>query len=86
MSERDSYQPGVPCWVDNLVPDVDVALRFYAALFGWEFDGPGPGGYYVAKLRGRNVAGVGQAPAGSTPGQSTAPSCRTRSPSEDCLC
>jgi predicted enzyme related to lactoylglutathione lyase len=64
MSERDSYQPGVPCWVDNLVPDLDAALRFYAELFGWEFDGPGPGDYYVAKLRGRDVAGVGAQPPG----------------------
>jgi uncharacterized protein len=64
MSERETYQPGVPCWVDTLQPDVDAALRFYAALFGWEFDGPGPGDYYVAKLRGRDVAGVGARPPG----------------------
>ncbi len=64
MSERDGYQPGVPCWVDNLVPDVEAALRFYGELFGWEFDGPGPGDYYVAKLRGRDVAGIGAQPPG----------------------
>jgi predicted enzyme related to lactoylglutathione lyase len=71
MSERDSYAPGVPCWVDNLVGDVDGALRFYRELLGWEFDGPGPGNYYVAKMRGRDVAGVGQAPAGVSPGWNT---------------
>lgn len=71
MSERDSYPPGVPCWVDNLVGDVGEALRFYGELLGWEFDGPGPGNYYVAKVRGRDVAGVGQAPEGVSPGWNT---------------
>jgi predicted enzyme related to lactoylglutathione lyase len=71
MSERDSYQPGVPCWVDNLVPDPPKAMAFYSALFGWEFDGPGPGDYHVAKVRGRDVAGVGQSPPGVSPGWNT---------------
>jgi predicted enzyme related to lactoylglutathione lyase len=71
MSERDSYPAGVPCWVDNLVPDPRAATEFYGELFGWEFDGPGPGDYYVAKVRGRDVAGVGQAPPGVSPGWNT---------------
>ena len=71
MSERDNYPPGVPCWVDNLVPDPATATTFYGDLLGWEFDGPGPGDYYVAKLRGRDVAGVGQAPPGVSPGWNT---------------
>jgi uncharacterized protein len=71
VSERDSYPPGVPCWVDNLVPDPAKAMAFYGELLGWEFDGPGPGDYYVARLRGRDVAGVGQAPAGVSPGWNT---------------
>ena len=71
MSERDSYPPGVPCWVDSMVPDPAEAMAFYGELLGWEFDGPGPGDYYVAKLRGRDVAGVGQAPAGVSPGWNT---------------
>jgi uncharacterized protein len=71
MSERDDYPPGVPCWVDNLVPDPAGAMAFYGDLLGWEFDGPGPGDYYVAKLRGRDVAGVGQAPPGVSPGWNT---------------
>lgn len=71
MSERDSYPPGVPCWVDNLVEDLEPVMRFYRELLGWEFDGPGPGDYYVAKVRGRDVAGVGQAPPGVGPGWNT---------------
>ncbi|HEY4827582.1 MAG TPA: VOC family protein [Solirubrobacteraceae bacterium] len=71
MSERDGYPSGVPCWVDNQVPDPAKAMAFYRELFGWEFDGPGPGDYFVATLRGRDVAGVGQAPAGVSPGWNT---------------
>jgi predicted enzyme related to lactoylglutathione lyase len=71
VSERDSYPPGVPCWVDNLVADPAKAMTFYRELLGWEFDGPGPGEYYVAKLRGRDVAGVAQAPPGVSAGWNT---------------
>jgi predicted enzyme related to lactoylglutathione lyase len=46
-------------------------MTFYGELLGWEFDGPGPGDYYVAKLRGRDVAGLGLAPAGVPPGWNT---------------
>jgi predicted enzyme related to lactoylglutathione lyase len=68
MSERDQYPAGVPCWVETLQPDVHAALDFYGPLFGWEFAGPGlmagdpPGQYFVARLRGRDVAGIGASP------------------------
>jgi uncharacterized protein len=68
MSERDEYPQGVPCWVDNAQPDLDAALRFYGGVFGWEFEGPGempgdpPGEYYVARIRGRDVAGISSRP------------------------
>ncbi len=71
MSQRDDYRPGVPCWIDTLQPDPDAAMAFYAGLFGWDFAGPGdmpgdpPGRYFVARVRGRDVAGVGSHPAGS---------------------
>ena len=57
MSQRDDYEPGVPCWVDTLQPDPEAAMAFYGALFGWEFARTGPMGYSVARLRGRDVAG-----------------------------
>src|SRR6187551_2543285 len=63
MSQRDDYEPGVPSWVDTLQPDPEAAMAFYGALFGWEFAGPGPMGYSVGRLRGRDVAGVGAPPA-----------------------
>jgi uncharacterized protein len=50
---------------------VDAARRFYGELLGWEFDGPGPGNYFVAKVRGRDVAGVGEAPSGVSAGWNT---------------
>jgi predicted enzyme related to lactoylglutathione lyase len=65
MSEREEYPAGVPCWVETLQPDPRGALDFYGALFGWEFAGPGPmagqlpGEYFVARVQGCDVAGVG---------------------------
>jgi uncharacterized protein len=71
MSKRDRYEPGVPCWVDTLQPDPRDAAEFYAEIFGWEFAGPGPmpdgGEYYVARMHGHDVAGVGTAPAQGAP-------------------
>jgi uncharacterized protein len=73
MSIRDSYQPGVPCWTETLQPDPQAAMRFYEGVFGWEFAGPGPlpgdppGEYFVARARGRDVAGVGSQAAERAP-------------------
>ena len=73
MSQRDRYEHGVPCWVDTLHPDPDAAIAFYAGTFGWEFGSPGdmpgdpPGRYFVAQLRGHDVAGVGSLPANAQP-------------------
>jgi uncharacterized protein len=62
MSERTSYEPGVPSWADLSTPDVDASKRFYSGLFGWEAQDAGPaeetGGYAMFTLRGRNVAGL----------------------------
>jgi predicted enzyme related to lactoylglutathione lyase len=56
------YPPGTPCWVDTLQREPLAALDFYGPLFGWEFSEPGPGGYVVARLDGRDVAGIGALP------------------------
>jgi uncharacterized protein len=77
MSERDGFQPGVPSWVDVMGPDPDQLTTFYGAVFGWDFTGPGqmpgdpPGEYFVAQLRGRDVAGVASLPQQSRPGWNT---------------
>ena len=71
MPERDGYIPGVPCWVDTSQPDPDAALGFYSGLFGWEFrDAMPPGSegkYFIAQLRGGDVAAVGSIPEQAPP-------------------
>jgi uncharacterized protein len=66
MPERDGYIPGVPCWIDTSQPDPDAAVDFYRGLFGWEFEDvmpPGaPGKYFMARIRGGDVAAVGSIP------------------------
>ncbi|PRZ08666.1 hypothetical protein BCE75_101214 [Isoptericola sp. CG 20/1183] len=57
-----TYPHGVPCWIDLEPPDVDAALAFYGALFGWTFTEklpPGvPGRYVVASLDGTDATAV----------------------------
>ena len=71
MPERDGYMPAVPCWIDTSQPDPEAAVDFYSGLFGWDFEGvmpPGaPGKYFIARLRGGDVAAVGSQPAGAPP-------------------
>lgn len=76
MSERTSYAPGTPCWVDLGTPDIDAAAAFYGGLFGWSIEegenAEQTGGYRQATLRGKPVAGLmplmqeGQPPAWTT--------------------
>jgi uncharacterized protein len=64
VSERDDYPPGVLCCVHTAQRDPEEALDFYRAVLGWDFIGSGsmpgdpPGRYYIARLRGKDVAGV----------------------------
>jgi predicted enzyme related to lactoylglutathione lyase len=71
MLERDGYPPGVPCWVDTPQPDPHAAAAFYGVVFGWQFEdrmpADVPGHYFVARLRGREVAAVGSQPEGAPP-------------------
>jgi uncharacterized protein len=66
MSERISYEPGTPCWVElSGTPDIEAAAAFYKDLFGWETpeqpNGAELGGYRRAQLNGADVAGVSPA-------------------------
>jgi hypothetical protein len=47
--------------VDLGVDDIKKAVTFYSAQFGWDIEegGPDVGGYSLAKIGGRNVAGIG---------------------------
>ena len=63
MSRPYHYLAGVPCWIETLQPDPTAAQHFYGELFGWTFDEPSTiDGRRSARLRGRTVAGIAQAP------------------------
>jgi hypothetical protein len=76
MSERTSYVPGTPCWVDLGTPDIEAAADFYSGLLGWEVpeqpNSAEMGGYRRAVKDGKDVAGMmplmqeGQPPAWTT--------------------
>jgi uncharacterized protein len=76
MSERISYAPGTPCWVDLGSPDLGAAIEFYGGLFKWDVpEGENTeqtGGYRQAMRGGKPVAGMypltqeGQPPAWTT--------------------
>ncbi|MDT4892111.1 MAG: uncharacterized protein QOE97_1146 [Pseudonocardiales bacterium] len=62
MTIRDTPWPaGTPCWVDLMTNDLDAARLFYEQLFDWQLEDTGPdgGGYVMATLQGRYVAGLG---------------------------
>src|SRR3974390_2019270 len=69
MPERDRYIPGVPCWVDTSQPDPAAAVDFYGRLFGWDLVDVMPPGsegtYFVARLRGKDVAAIAPMPSGA---------------------
>ncbi len=71
MADRERYIAGVPCWVDTSQPDPAAAAQFYSRLFGWEFvdvmeDNP-DSEYFVARLRGGDVAAVASVAPGAPP-------------------
>lgn len=51
---------GDVAWVDLITGSPERSARFYGELFGWRIASPGPasGGYRVARLAGRAVAGI----------------------------
>lgn len=51
-----------PAWVDLATSDAEAARTFYAQLFGWDIEvNPDPqyGGYGIARVDGRDAAGIG---------------------------
>lgn len=63
MDETRTYPEGVPSWIDIEQPDLAAAQAFYGGMFGWTFESAaGPDGrapYVVARLDGRDAAGLG---------------------------
>jgi uncharacterized protein len=67
MTDPAGAVPHRPVWVDLASDDPLASHAFYGALFGWDVvvsDDPQYGGYGIAQLDGRPVAGIGgkQAP------------------------
>lgn len=61
MSLVTSNQPlGTPNWIDIGIPDLDHAMRFYGAIFGWDFEvGPEETGRYtMCFVHGKPVAAM----------------------------
>jgi hypothetical protein len=61
MGERTSHAPGTFSWVDLSTTDPEDAKRFYARLFGWEFDDLPVGNgsvYTMCRLDGHNVCAL----------------------------
>ncbi|WP_437567741.1 VOC family protein [Sorangium sp. So ce542] len=68
MSTIERHVPGPPSWVDLMTPDFEGALEFYGGLLGWTFEvGPPELHHYaMCKVGGRNAAGIGKRPEGSS--------------------
>ena len=69
MSERNGYEPGVPCWVDTWQDDAQATGGFYAQLLGWDL-AVGPD-YSMARVRDGDVAGFGSPRPDGVPAQWT---------------
>jgi predicted enzyme related to lactoylglutathione lyase len=62
MAEAKTAVANKPTWVDLATPDAAAARDFYAKVFGWKIEvSPDPqyGGYGMANLGGKQVAGIG---------------------------
>ena len=71
MPERDGYIPGVPCWVDSNQPDPESAAAFGGGRLGWGtanvLPAESPLKYFIGRIRGGDVAGIGPIPEGAPP-------------------
>jgi predicted enzyme related to lactoylglutathione lyase len=75
MTPRETYPPGVSCFIDTERSDVDAAMAFYGGLFGWSFNElapkDAPNRFAMAELDGLAVAGIGAGPSAAHPAWST---------------
>jgi predicted enzyme related to lactoylglutathione lyase len=53
------WPTGTPNWVDLAADDTGAAAEFYAGLFGWDCDFQSTRDYWVCKLNGSDVGGIG---------------------------
>jgi predicted enzyme related to lactoylglutathione lyase len=75
MTPRETYPPGVTCFIDTERADPDAAVAFYGGLFGWTFEElplPGsPSRFLMAQIDGLTVAGIGSASEDTAPAWNT---------------
>ena len=71
MSRPDHYPPGVPAFVETVAADSAPLRDFYRGIFDWEFVGsgelPSGGEYWLARVDGRDVAGIAPTPPAPIP-------------------
>src|SRR6266508_2658333 len=64
MPDAKTFVANAPAWIDLASKDAAASRDFYSKLFGWKVevaDDPEAGGYALAKLGGKDVAGIGPA-------------------------
>jgi uncharacterized protein len=64
MPDAKTFVVNAPAWVDLASKDAAGSREFYSKLFGWKLEvtnDPEAGGYALAKLGGKDVAGIGPA-------------------------
>jgi predicted enzyme related to lactoylglutathione lyase len=64
LNPRETYPPGVSCFIDTERTDVDAAMAFYGGLLGWSYKAVSPEGaprFALAHIDGLDVAGIGEA-------------------------
>jgi uncharacterized protein len=62
MTQPITTAQNAPAWVDLASADAAASREFYGSLFGWEVEvNPDPqyGGYALAKIGGKDAAGIG---------------------------
>jgi predicted enzyme related to lactoylglutathione lyase len=62
MADTKTFVVNAPIWIDLSSTDPAGAREFYSKLFGWKAEpekDPAAGGYAIARLEGKDVAGIG---------------------------
>ena len=62
MAEAKTAVANKPVWADLSSPDAEASRKFYSTVFGWKIEvNPDPqyGGYGMAKVADKQVAGIG---------------------------
>jgi len=62
MAETKTFVVNAPVWIDLSSTDPTGARDYYSKLFGWKAEpekDPKAGGYAIARLEGKDIAGIG---------------------------